>query len=102
MDTTFKGATARLKDIDIPRIGAEIGVGEDELHAFMQMEAAAPASTRPAEDAVRAACLLPAARQGREARRRGERRARLSEMRHETLCQAPGCIAKKAIRIRHN
>lgn len=48
MDTTFKGATARLKDIDIPRIGAEIGVGEDELHAFMQMEAAAPASTRPA------------------------------------------------------
>ena len=40
MDTTFKGATARLKDIDIPRIGAEIGVGEDELHAFMQVEAA--------------------------------------------------------------
>jgi peptidoglycan hydrolase-like protein with peptidoglycan-binding domain len=40
MDTTFKGAGARLKDIDIPRIGAEIGVGEDELHAFMQVEAA--------------------------------------------------------------
>jgi peptidoglycan hydrolase-like protein with peptidoglycan-binding domain len=40
MDTTFKGAAARLKDIDIPRIGAEIGVGEDELHAFMQVEAA--------------------------------------------------------------
>lgn len=40
MNTTFKGAAARLKDIDIPRIGAEIGVGEDELHAFMQVEAA--------------------------------------------------------------
>ncbi|WP_181592020.1 N-acetylmuramidase domain-containing protein [Mesorhizobium atlanticum] len=40
MDTSFKGAAVRLKDIDIPRIGAEIGVGEDELHAFMQVEAA--------------------------------------------------------------
>ncbi|UCI23672.1 N-acetylmuramidase domain-containing protein [Mesorhizobium sp. B2-8-5] len=40
MDATFKGAAARLKDIDIPRIGAEIGVGEDELHAFMDVEAA--------------------------------------------------------------
>ncbi|WP_181171853.1 N-acetylmuramidase domain-containing protein [Mesorhizobium sp. B2-5-11] len=40
MDTLFKGAAVRLKDIDIPRIGAEIGVGEDELHAFMDVEAA--------------------------------------------------------------
>lgn len=40
MDTLFKGAGARLSDIDIPRIGAEIGVGEDELHAFMDVEAA--------------------------------------------------------------
>jgi hypothetical protein len=40
MDTSFKGAAVRLQDIDIPRIGAEIGVGEDELHAFMDVEAA--------------------------------------------------------------
>lgn len=40
MFTGFKGAAKRLDDIDIPRIGAEIGVGEDELHAFMDVEAA--------------------------------------------------------------
>ncbi|TPN43195.1 N-acetylmuramidase domain-containing protein [Mesorhizobium sp. B1-1-7] len=40
MDTSFKGAAVRLHDIDITRIGAEIGVGEDELHAFMDVEAA--------------------------------------------------------------
>ncbi|RVD64096.1 N-acetylmuramidase domain-containing protein [Mesorhizobium sp. M7A.F.Ca.ET.027.03.2.1] len=40
MDTSFKGAAVRLQDIDIPRIGAEIAVGEDELHAFMDVEAA--------------------------------------------------------------
>lgn len=36
----FKGAARKLDDIDIPRIGATIGVGEDELHAFMDVEAA--------------------------------------------------------------
>lgn len=36
----FKGAARRLDDIDIPRIGATIGVGEDEIHAFMDVEAA--------------------------------------------------------------
>ena len=36
----FKGAAKRIEDIDIPRIGARIGVGEDELHAFMDVEAA--------------------------------------------------------------
>lgn len=36
----FKGAAKRLNDIDIPRIGAIIDVGEDELHAFMDVEAA--------------------------------------------------------------
>jgi len=36
----FRGAAKRLDDIDIPRIGAKIGVGEDELHAFMDVEAA--------------------------------------------------------------
>lgn len=40
MDLTFKGAAKRLDDIDLPRIGARIGVGEDELHAFMDVEAA--------------------------------------------------------------
>lgn len=40
MDTTFKGKAVRIQDIDIPRIGYHIGVGEDELHAFMDVEAA--------------------------------------------------------------
>lgn len=35
----FKGAARRLDDIDLPRIGARIGVGEDELHAVMDVEA---------------------------------------------------------------
>jgi hypothetical protein len=29
----FKGAAARLDDIDIPRIGSEIGVGEEEIRS---------------------------------------------------------------------
>lgn len=36
----FKGAAKRIEDVDIPRIGSLIGVGEDELHAFMDVEAA--------------------------------------------------------------
>lgn len=35
----FRGAARRLSDIDIPRIGSIIDVGEDELHAFMEVEA---------------------------------------------------------------
>lgn len=35
----FKGKAARIDDYDIPRLGAQIGVGEDELHAFMDVEA---------------------------------------------------------------
>lgn len=35
----FKGAAHRLDDYDLPRIGHKIGVGEDELHAFMEVEA---------------------------------------------------------------
>lgn len=38
MFTGYKGAAKRLDDIDIPRIGAKIGVGEDEIHAFMDVE----------------------------------------------------------------
>ncbi|AZN72245.1 DUF3380 domain-containing protein [Georhizobium profundi] len=37
---SFRGAARRLDDIDLPRIGHRIGVGEDELHAFMDVEAA--------------------------------------------------------------
>ncbi len=38
MDTTFRGAAKRLDDIDLPKIGHLIGVGEDELHAFIDVE----------------------------------------------------------------
>jgi hypothetical protein len=40
MDRSFAGAAKRLDDIDLPRIGHRIGVGEDEIHAFMDVEAA--------------------------------------------------------------
>ena len=35
----YKGAARRLDDIDLPRIGHRIGVGEDELHAVLDVEA---------------------------------------------------------------
>jgi hypothetical protein len=35
----FKGDARRLDDIDLPRIGHLIGVGEDELHAVIDVEA---------------------------------------------------------------
>ncbi|TIL38511.1 N-acetylmuramidase family protein [Mesorhizobium sp.] len=38
MDLTFKGRAKRLDDIDLPKLGALIGVGEDELHAFLDVE----------------------------------------------------------------
>ncbi|SFT26639.1 N-acetylmuramidase domain-containing protein [Methylobacterium sp. yr668] len=34
----FRGNAKRLEDRDIPWIGSAIGVGEDELHAFMDVE----------------------------------------------------------------
>ena len=34
----FIGPAKRLDDIDLPRIGATIGVGEDELHAVLEVE----------------------------------------------------------------
>lgn len=40
MDLSFQGRRARLDDIDLPRIAARIGCGEDHLHAFMDVEAA--------------------------------------------------------------
>ncbi len=35
---TFTGRAQKLVDTDLPRIGAKIGVGEDELHAFLEVE----------------------------------------------------------------
>jgi N-acetylmuramidase-like protein len=35
----FKGAAQRMRDDDLPRIGSKIGVGEDEMHAFLEVEA---------------------------------------------------------------
>lgn len=37
--TTFQGAARRLDDIDLPMLGYRIGVGEDEVHALMDVEA---------------------------------------------------------------
>lgn len=34
----FKGKAIRLNDYDLPRIGNLIGVGEDEIHAVMEVE----------------------------------------------------------------
>jgi hypothetical protein len=34
----FVGPAKRLEDIDLPRIGALIGVGEDEIHAIIDVE----------------------------------------------------------------
>lgn len=34
----FTGPATRLADTDLPRIGSQIGVGEDELHAFLDVE----------------------------------------------------------------
>jgi hypothetical protein len=38
MSTSFKGTAKRIDDIDLPRLGAQLGVGEDELHAFIEAE----------------------------------------------------------------
>jgi hypothetical protein len=34
----FKGRAKKIDDIDLPKLGAQIGVGEDELHAFIDVE----------------------------------------------------------------
>lgn len=36
----FKGKAKRIEDIDLPLIGREIGVGEDEVHAVLDVESA--------------------------------------------------------------
>lgn len=35
----FRGRAARLVDIDLPRVGHMLGVGEDEVHAVLDVEA---------------------------------------------------------------
>lgn len=35
----FCGTAKRIEDVDIPRIASRINVGEDEIHAFMDVEA---------------------------------------------------------------
>lgn len=39
MWNNFKGAAKRIEDIDLPRVGRMIGVGEDEIHAIIDVEA---------------------------------------------------------------
>jgi len=34
----FKGAAKRIDDVDLPKLGYLLGVGEDELHAFIDAE----------------------------------------------------------------
>lgn len=36
----FRGPAKRIEDLDLPRIGHEIGVGEDEVHMLIEVEAA--------------------------------------------------------------
>lgn len=36
----FKGKAKRLDDIDLPIVGRQIGVGEDEIHALLDVESA--------------------------------------------------------------
>lgn len=38
MDLSFKGRAKRIDDIDLPKLGQRLGVGEDELHAFIDAE----------------------------------------------------------------
>lgn len=35
----FRGRAARLVDVDLPRVGHMLGVGEDEIHAVLDVEA---------------------------------------------------------------
>jgi hypothetical protein len=61
MDTIFKGASRRLDDLDRPRLGARIGVGEDEIHALLDVETSGHGfdAQGRADHPVRAARILP-------------------------------------------
>ena len=38
MSEFYKGAAKRIEDADLPRVAHEIGVGEDEIHAILDVE----------------------------------------------------------------
>lgn len=40
MAIEFRGPAKRIEDLDLPRVGQMIGVGEDEIHAILDVEAA--------------------------------------------------------------
>lgn len=40
MTINFRGAAKRIEDIDLPRVARMIGVGEDEIHAILDVESA--------------------------------------------------------------
>lgn len=40
MTFKYRGASRKIGDLDLPRIGHRIGVGEDEIHALIEVEAA--------------------------------------------------------------
>lgn len=42
----FAAPKVKLEDVDLPRIGSEIGVGEDELHAVLEVETSGGAADR--------------------------------------------------------
>lgn len=46
MPLDFRAPQKKLEDLDLPRIGSEIGVGEDELHAVLEIEAAGSSADR--------------------------------------------------------
>ena len=43
---TFIGKAKRIEDVDLPRIGATIGVGEDELREAVDAVGTAPDKVR--------------------------------------------------------
>ncbi|AGB45134.1 hypothetical protein Mesau_02727 [Mesorhizobium australicum WSM2073] len=38
MEPNFRGAAKRLDEFNLPKLGATIGVGEDEIHALLDVE----------------------------------------------------------------
>ena len=51
----FHGKAKRLDDVDLPRVAARIGVGEDEIHAVLDVETAGSGTMMLRTGAVRRA-----------------------------------------------
>lgn len=111
----FHGAARRLDDEDLPRVGARIGVGEDEIHAVLDVETAGSGFDRQGRPAMlfephifwrelrdHPAVQAEAARQGLAYRRWGEQRypsdsyPRLAKA--LALCEANGLGHEPALR----